>query len=47
MLFLFVVLFAFDLYEKDASGIIDKEEVRLMLKEVYGSGYENSAYAKR
>lgn len=38
-------LFAFDLYDNDASGRIEVNEVELMLKEVYGEGYDSSVHA--
>mmetsp|Transcript_46202 Transcript_46202/g.93246 ORF Transcript_46202/g.93246 Transcript_46202/m.93246 type:complete len:298 (+) Transcript_46202:115-1008(+) len=40
-------LFAFDLYDTDASGRIDKNEVESMLREVYGDGYDRSPHASR
>jgi Ca2+-binding EF-hand superfamily protein len=40
-------LFAFDLYDKDSSGIIDSNEVKLMLKEIYGSNYTQNVHATR
>lgn len=42
-----LVIFAFDLYDKDGSGIIDGEELSQMLKEVYGNAYSTNVYAKR
>jgi serine/threonine-protein phosphatase 2B regulatory subunit len=39
-----LVLFAFDLYDRDNSGEIDKAEIRMMLKDVYGSAYNQVAY---
>jgi len=38
-------LFAFDLYDNDASGQIEVNELEMMLKEVYGQGYETSSHA--
>jgi hypothetical protein len=41
------VLFAFDLYDKDSSGVLDVEEVQQMLKDVYGKSYQSNGNAKR
>jgi hypothetical protein len=40
-------LFAFDLYDKDSSGVIDSNEVKLMLKEIYGANYTQNVHATR
>jgi len=40
-------LFAFDLYDADGSGKIEKSEVSDMLKEVYGDAFESSQHASR
>jgi Ca2+-binding EF-hand superfamily protein len=40
-------LFAFDLYDKDSSGVIDSAEVKLMLKEIYGPNYAQNVHATR
>lgn len=42
-----LALFAFDLYDKDSSGIIDGNEVQLMLKEIYGVNYSQNVHATR
>ena len=42
-----LMLFAFDLYDSDSSGNIDKDEMKMMLKEVYGDGFENNDFAQR
>lgn len=42
-----LMLFAFDLYDKDASGIIDQQEIGQMLKDIYGKTWEKNTYAKK
>eukprot|EP00639_Heterosigma_akashiwo_P031669 CAMPEP_0194672140 /NCGR_PEP_ID=MMETSP0295-20121207/6257_1 /TAXON_ID=39354 /ORGANISM="Heterosigma akashiwo, Strain CCMP2393" /LENGTH=370 /DNA_ID=CAMNT_0039555771 /DNA_START=135 /DNA_END=1244 /DNA_ORIENTATION=+ len=42
-----LVMFAFDLYDSDNSGVIDIREVELMLKEVYGEGFQASQLAQK
>jgi Ca2+-binding EF-hand superfamily protein len=42
-----LVIFAFDLYDSDGSGIIDGMELDCMLKEVYGNNWSKNAYATR
>jgi Ca2+-binding EF-hand superfamily protein len=42
-----LMLFAFDLYDKDSSGIIDQKEIGQMLKDIYGKGWEKNTYAKK
>jgi serine/threonine-protein phosphatase 2B regulatory subunit len=34
-------LFAFDLYDKNASGYLDKEDIKIMFEDVYGKGNKN------
>eukprot|EP00618_Florenciella_parvula_P032574 CAMPEP_0119541330 /NCGR_PEP_ID=MMETSP1344-20130328/52892_1 /TAXON_ID=236787 /ORGANISM="Florenciella parvula, Strain CCMP2471" /LENGTH=343 /DNA_ID=CAMNT_0007585287 /DNA_START=310 /DNA_END=1337 /DNA_ORIENTATION=- len=41
-----LILFAFDLYDNDNSGKIDIDEIKLMLKEVYGKDVSNSQQAQ-
>ncbi|KAJ1459389.1 hypothetical protein M885DRAFT_58880 [Pelagophyceae sp. CCMP2097] len=40
-----LVLFAFDLYDRDSSGEIDVEELNAMLKELYGKRYASNNIA--
>lgn len=42
-----LVMFAFDLYDKDGSGVIEGKELTIMLKEVYGKKWESNVYALR
>mmetsp|Transcript_8863 Transcript_8863/g.13282 ORF Transcript_8863/g.13282 Transcript_8863/m.13282 type:complete len:447 (+) Transcript_8863:128-1468(+) len=42
-----LILFAFDLYDGDSSGIIDASEVDVMLKEIYGDNYAKNVHAHR
>uniref|UniRef100_A0A7S1CAR3 EF-hand domain-containing protein n=1 Tax=Bicosoecida sp. CB-2014 TaxID=1486930 RepID=A0A7S1CAR3_9STRA len=42
-----LIEFAFDLYDLDGSGEIDLKEMQLIVKEVYGSSFRTSAYAKK
>ena len=42
-----LVIFAFDLYDTDGSGVIDAEELDNMLKEVYGRLWHTNVYATR
>ena len=41
-----LVLFAFDLYDKDSSGSISNSEVKEMLMDIYGKTFKNSAHAR-
>lgn len=41
-----LILFAFDLYDNDNSGKIDIDEIKLMLREVYGKDVDNSQQAQ-
>ena len=38
-------MFAFDMYDRDHSGIIDDKEVLGMLKDVYGPAVDQSVQA--
>ena len=38
-------MFAFDMYDRDNSGIIDDKEVLGMLKDVYGPGHQANVQA--
>lgn len=42
-----LVLFAFDLYDKDGSGELELAEIKKMLIEVYGEGYANNVHARQ
>ena len=43
-----LAMFAFDLYDTDASGRIETAEIENMLKEVYGrEGYEKNQHAAK
>ena len=39
-------MFAFDLYDRDTSGFIDRSELIVMLKEIYGQDYHHSPQAR-
>ena len=41
-----LVLFAFDIYDRDSSGELNLDEVKQMLRDVYGDAYHRSAHAK-
>lgn len=41
-----LVMFAFDLYDRDTSGFIDRFELITMLKEVYGPDFHQSPQAR-
>ena len=41
-----LVLFAFDVYDRDTSGELSSDEVKVMLQDVYGDSYDRSAHAK-
>lgn len=41
-----LVTFAFDMYDRDGSGVIDQEEVRKILMDVYGEHFLTNPYAK-
>jgi Ca2+-binding EF-hand superfamily protein len=38
-----LVMFAFDLYDRDHSGFIDENEMELMLRDVYGDNFRDAA----
>ena len=40
-----LILFAFDLYDADGSGVIDHTEVQQLLREVYGKNFDASPHA--
>ena len=40
-----LILFAFDIYDKDSSGEIEGKEVHQMLNEIYGKNYKNNTQA--
>ena len=39
-------MFAFDLYDRDTSGFIDRSELIILLREVYGQEFHNSPQAR-
>lgn len=41
------MLFAFDLYDQDKSGHIDLDEAKHLIKDVYGSKFEENIHARR
>lgn len=40
------MLFAFDLYDRDTSGFIDRAELICMLKDIYGLNFSTSPHAR-
>lgn len=38
-------LFAFDIYDKDCSGVIEAGEIDIMLSDLYGKAYHNNTHA--
>jgi len=42
-----LLLFAFDLYDNDSSGFIDKDELGTMLRDIYGQNYSKNALAQK
>ena len=40
-------LFAFDLYDRDSSGVIDSTEVDMMLRDIYGKRFKKNKHAQR
>ncbi len=42
-----LVLFAFDLYDSDASGFIDGGELEKMVKDIWGRGYDTNIYSMK
>jgi Ca2+-binding EF-hand superfamily protein len=44
---LFLAIFAFDLYDRDASGFLEEKDVYLMLRDIYGKKGMNGHYAKQ
>lgn len=41
-----LVMFAFDIYDRDNGGSISMEEVKKMLRDVYGKSFDNNTQAK-
>jgi Ca2+-binding EF-hand superfamily protein len=41
------VLFAFDIYDRDSSGVIESNEVATMLEELYGKNYNKNKKASK
>ena len=42
-----LVVFTFDIYDRDSSGEIEAKEVQQMLKEIYGKTFKNNTQAKQ
>jgi Ca2+-binding EF-hand superfamily protein len=42
-----LILFAFDIYDQDRSGYIDLKEAQNLVKDVYGTKFEQNVHAKR
>jgi Ca2+-binding EF-hand superfamily protein len=42
-----LVLFAFDMYDKDGSGVLELAEIKKMLVEVYGPQYASNPHARQ
>lgn len=42
-----LIMFAFDLYDADSSGIVEMDEMELLLRDVYGSAFEKSRLAQQ
>lgn len=41
-----LTMFAFDLYDRDNSGCIDRAEMLTMLRDIYGSEHASSPHAR-
>jgi Ca2+-binding EF-hand superfamily protein len=42
-----LAMFAFDLYDRDSTGILEDHDLDKMIKDVYGEAYKTSHYAKQ
>lgn len=42
-----VGMFAFDLYDRDASGVLEEKDVDLMMRDIYGKEANTSHYARQ
>lgn len=40
-------MFAFDLYDRDCSGVLEGYDLENMLKDIYGKGHSTNHYAKQ
>ena len=40
-----LIVFAFDTYDCDSSGTICKDEMKIMLKEIYGADFDSNGLA--
>jgi len=42
-----LAMFAFDLYDRDSSGILEDYDLQNMMKDIFGKSFGSSHYAKQ
>jgi Ca2+-binding EF-hand superfamily protein len=42
-----LALFAFDLYDRDSTGVLEDKDLELMLRDIYGKEAKTNFYAKQ
>ena len=40
-------MFAFDLYDRDTSGVLEEKDVDMMMRDIYGKEANTSHYARQ
>lgn len=40
-------MFAFDLYDRDGTGILEDRDIEMMIKDIYGKNASNTHYGKQ
>lgn len=45
--FTLTAIFAFDLYDRDSTGVLEQKDLELMLKDIYGKEWKKNHYAKQ
>jgi Ca2+-binding EF-hand superfamily protein len=40
-------MFAFDLYDRDSSGLLEEDDLNKMMRDIYGKNADSSHYARQ
>lgn len=40
-------MFAFDLYDRDSSGVLEEDDLNKMMRDIYGKHADGSHYARQ